>query len=208
MCKILQTIAVLAFWLAGTTVALADIYGYTDESGAVHLSDSPLDERFELLLASPVEITQPNPGLADSAPKAIAPIVTAQAGLPYHEIIRTAAESNHLDSALLHAVILAESNYNVNAISPKGATGIMQLMPQTARRFGVTNIFDPKQNIDAGAQYLGYLLKMFGNDMRLAVAAYNAGEGSILQHNGKIPPYRETNEYVRKVLATYKRFSS
>jgi soluble lytic murein transglycosylase-like protein len=81
-------------------------------------------------------------------------------------------------------------------------------MPRTARRFGVTNIFDPKQNIDAGAQYLGYLLKMFGNDMRLAVAAYNAGEGSILQHNGKIPPYRETNEYVRKVLATYKRFSS
>jgi soluble lytic murein transglycosylase-like protein len=208
MCKILQTIAVIAFWLAGTTAALADIYGYTDESGAVHLSDSPIDERFELLLASPVEIIQPNPGLADSTPKVIAPIVTAQAGLPYHEIIRTAAESNHLDSALLHAVILAESNYNVNAISPKGATGIMQLMPRTARRFGVTNIFDPKQNIDAGAQYLGYLLKMFGNDMRLAVAAYNAGEGSILQHNGKIPPYRETNEYVRKVLATYKRFSS
>jgi soluble lytic murein transglycosylase-like protein len=105
-------------------------------------------------------------------------------------------------------VISVESRYNVKAVSKKGASGLMQLMPETAKRYGVADIFDPLQNIRAGAQYLRDLLKMFNNDMRLALAAYNAGENAVVRHGSKIPPYRETTAYVPKVLAFYKQLGS
>lgn len=115
-------------------------------------------------------------------------------------IARQASISVHL----LHAVIQAESAYNPNAKSPAGARGLMQLMPATAKRYGVTDILDPEQNIRGGARYLRDLLKLFNNNMRLAVAAYNAGEGAVLKYGRQIPPYRETQEYVRRVIANYR----
>jgi len=108
-----------------------------------------------------------------------------------------AADRHGVDPLLVDSVIRAESNYDPLAVSPKGAEGLMQLIPSTARRFGVTNSFDVRENIEAGVKYLKYLLDMFGDD-RLAVAAYNAGESAVLRY-GDVPPYRETVNYVSRV---------
>ena len=104
----------------------------------------------------------------------------------------------------MHAVVRAESAYNPNAVSRAGAVGLMQLMPATAAHYGVTNRRDPTQNLMGGTRYLAYLLKLFDNDLTLALAAYNAGEGAVQRYGNKIPPYRETQNYVRKVLAFYR----
>lgn len=203
-------------WLALVSLgpyATADIYGYAGEDGTIYLSDTPADEHYELLATSPVEPVKNTPNTAPALPvetrTAFADVdnKTIQ-GMPYQAIVKVAAETNRLDGALLHAVITAESNYNPRAVSPKGAVGLMQLMPNTARRYGVTNSYDPAQNIQGGARYLSYLLNLFDNDFRLAVAAYNAGENSVLRHGRNIPPFRETSDYVRKVMGLYKRYSS
>ena len=102
--------------------------------------------------------------------------------------------------ALLHAVIRTESAYQPNALSHAGACGLMQLMPQTAARFNVRDIWDPAENIRGGATYLRLLLDMFDNDLRLALAAYNAGENAVKRYGNEIPPYQETQDYVRRVL--------
>jgi len=122
--------------------------------------------------------------------------------------VMAAARAFQLDPALIHAVISAESGYNPLARSPKGAKGLMQLMPATARRYGVDNPLDPKQNIEGGSAYLRYLLTLFGNDLQLALAAYNAGEGAVMEYGHRIPPYRETTQYVPKVLSYYKRYKT
>lgn len=118
---------------------------------------------------------------------------------PYDELIRAAAEKFGLDPDLLASVIAAESAFNPNAVSPKGARGLMQLMPATAASYNVRKIFDPEQNIQAGAQYLKLLLARFGEDLRLALAAYNAGPERVEQHGG-VPPIAETRQYVQRVL--------
>ena len=120
------------------------------------------------------------------------------------DVSRIAAQ-HRLDPALLHAVITAESAYNPWAVSPKGAMGLMQLMPGTAARFGVRDAYDPVANIQGGARYLRWLLDHF-NDTRLAVAAYNAGEGAVKKYGYRIPPYRETQNYVVKVLDYYQQY--
>lgn len=122
----------------------------------------------------------------------------------YTNLIADAASRNQVDEKLVHAVIQAESAYNPSAVSRAGAVGLMQLMPDTARRFGVYNRNDPAQNVNGGTRYLRELLDMF-NDVRLAVAAYNAGEGAVMKYNYSIPPYPETQNYVRQVLALYRR---
>jgi soluble lytic murein transglycosylase-like protein len=113
-----------------------------------------------------------------------------------------------VDARLLHAVIAAESAYNPAALSAKGAVGIMQLLPGTARRYGVADAYDARQNIQGGARYLADLLRLFNNDTTLALAAYNAGEQAVLRHGGKVPPYRETVAYVPRVLGLYRHFAS
>lgn len=117
----------------------------------------------------------------------------------YADIIASAADRNVLDRALLAAVAKTESNFNPYAVSPRGACGILQLMPATVKRFGVRNVFDAEQNIDAGARYLRWLLDHFDGRVDLALAGYNAGEGAVERHHG-IPPFAETQWYVLKVL--------
>jgi len=117
----------------------------------------------------------------------------------YADAIAAAADRNVLDRALLAAVAKVESNFNPYAVSPRGACGILQLMPQTAKRFGVTNVFDAAQNIDGGARYLRWLLDHFDGRVDLALAGYNAGEGAVDRHHG-VPPFVETEWYVIKVL--------
>jgi soluble lytic murein transglycosylase-like protein len=108
-----------------------------------------------------------------------------------------------VDPLLLYSVMHQESSFKSRAISPKGARGLMQLMPMTAARFGVTNIFDPRQNIEGGARYLKFLLNHFNGDLKLALAGYNAGEGAVEKYGWRIPPYSETQEYVRRISRRY-----
>jgi soluble lytic murein transglycosylase-like protein len=111
-------------------------------------------------------------------------------------------ERNAVDPLLLYSIMHQESTFKRNALSPKGASGLMQLMPPTARRFGVSKIWDPQQNIEGGARYMRFLLDQFG-DVQLALAGYNAGEGAVMKYGNRVPPYRETQEYVRRISKRY-----
>ena len=184
--------------------AWADIYAYTDADGAVSLSNVPTDERYTVLIAAPQQ-----------AVAAAAPATTprkSRTGLArkagYDQVVDEVSRSHGLESALLHAVISVESRYNPKAVSRKGAAGLMQLMPQTAKRYGVADAFDPRQNLDGGAQYLKDLLRMFNNNLSLSLAAYNAGEHAVARHGNRIPPYRETQHYVPQVLNFYQRYQA
>jgi len=125
------------------------------------------------------------------------PAASLAPGEALHSLVEETAKNHDVSPLLVDSVIQVESNYNPYAVSPKGAQGLMQLMPATARRFGVTEPFDAKQNIEAGVKYLKFLQDTFKDD-RLAIAAYNAGEGAVGKY-GDVPPYRETQEYVQKV---------
>ncbi|MCH7291668.1 lytic transglycosylase domain-containing protein [Acinetobacter genomosp. 15BJ] len=120
----------------------------------------------------------------------------------FDPLIRQAAQQHGISEGLIKAVMHTESGFNINARSPVGAQGLMQLMPATARRFNVNNAYDPQQNIFAGAKYLSWLLKRFNGNTQLAIAAYNAGEGNVDKYGG-IPPFRETQDYVRRVTSRY-----
>ncbi|HUR80811.1 MAG TPA: lytic transglycosylase domain-containing protein [Thermoanaerobaculia bacterium] len=120
----------------------------------------------------------------------------------YDTIIERYSSKYRVDPTLVRAVIQVESDFNVACISTKGARGLMQLMPETAKRFGVARIHDPEQNIDGGVKYLAYLTRMFPNDLPRALAAYNAGENAVLKHGG-IPPYSETQNYVKRAMTVY-----
>jgi soluble lytic murein transglycosylase-like protein len=190
----------LAFVLAATlsAPAQADIYGHTDESGTLHLSNYLTDER-DTLLAK--DTKQGSAATARSTLESAA--LTTQ---PYAPLVAEAARLHEVEAALLHAVITAESAYNPKAVSPKGAAGLMQLMPATARRLGVDNVYDPDQNIQGGARYLKELLQRFDYDLSLTLAAYNAGENAVARYGNRIPPYRETRGYVAKVLGLYQKY--
>jgi len=112
-----------------------------------------------------------------------------------------------IDPLLIYSQMHQESTFKLTARSPKGASGLMQLMPATARRFGVTQIYDPQQNIDAGVRYMRWLLDTFNGDVVLALAGYNAGEGAVMKYGGNVPPYRETQEYVRRITSRYNQIS-
>jgi Transglycosylase SLT domain len=113
-----------------------------------------------------------------------------------------------IDPLLIYSQMSQESSFKLKATSYKGASGLMQLMPGTARRFGVTNIYDPQQNIEGGVKYMRWLLNTFGGDVALALAGYNAGEGAVWKYGNQIPPYRETQEYVRRITARYSAVSN
>jgi hypothetical protein len=121
----------------------------------------------------------------------------------FAQLIAETAGKHQVDPKLLHAVIQAESAYNPAAVSSAGAVGLMQLMPATAARFGVTDRYDPIQNLEGGTRYLKHLLHLFNSDLQLAVAAYNAGENAVIRHHHSVPPYAETQHYVSEVLSVH-----
>lgn len=169
-----------------------NIYKYVDPSGVIHLTDKPRDNRYRLVYSQ--SIFQP------SQP---AELPLDDLSSHYAPLIEQVATRYGLQPALLHAVIRVESAYNPNATSPKGAAGLMQLMPATAKRYGVTDRYDPNENLDGGARYLKYLIKLFNNNLELALAGYNAGENAVKKYGNQIPPYRETQRYVVKVMNLY-----
>lgn len=123
---------------------------------------------------------------------------TVEPSVTVNELVASIARQHDVEPSLVDSVIRVESNYNPNAVSPKGAMGLMQLIPSTARRFGVNDSFHPQQNIEGGVRYLKYLMQLYNGDERLALAAYNAGEGAVAKYKG-IPPYPETQNYVYQV---------
>ena len=185
-------------------LVLADdaIRVFVDANGVAHLSNIPDQKRFEVQVPVPAGI---GAGQVTGG-KRVSALPLEQR--PFHDHVKQASRDTGLDSALLHAVISVESGYNNKALSTKGARGLMQLLPTTARRYGASNLFDPAENIGAGARYLRDLMRLFNNDLELSLAAYNAGENAILRHGNRVPPYLETQRYVPLVLARYRKFSN
>ncbi|HEY8429290.1 MAG TPA: transglycosylase SLT domain-containing protein [Sandaracinaceae bacterium] len=178
--------------------ARADIYTYTDENGVAHYSNVPPRRRRGVQRIRTGRPASPAPRRGGAGPGDTSPDRFTR----YDAYIREAAALYRLPVAFLRAVIKVESNFNPEVVSHAGACGLMQLMPGTAARMGVTDIFDPRQNILGGARYLRILANTFNGDLVLTIAAYNAGEGAVLRYRG-IPPYEETQRYVRRVLRWY-----
>lgn len=181
-------------------VARADIYAYTDPAGTTHFTNVPDDPRYRLVIQAP----------KDAAPDG-SPVDTRRAATwlarssDYDAAIRRAAAGAGVKPELVRAVIVVESGFNPRAISRRGAIGLMQLLPTTARRYGAFNAFDPEQNIRAGARYLADLIERYGEHrLELVLAAYNAGENAVEKYGQHVPPYRETRAYVPNVMKMYK----
>src|SRR6201997_3596067 len=170
------------------------IYKYVDADGVAHFTDRPESRRYRLLDLTPKGLT--------SSGDHYDPRLLARAA-QYDAIIEAEAQSAGVEPNLLRAVIVVESGFNSRAVSKCGAVGLMQLMPATATRFGVSNRYDPRQNVRGGALYLGFLINRFRQNVRLALAAFNAGEDAVERSSGRIPPFIETLEYVPKVLKIY-----
>jgi hypothetical protein len=164
------------------------IYRYIDGNGDYHFTNCPRDPRYELYI----------PEEGDSRPVRVDP-------KQYEPVIEEFSTKYGVDSALVKAIIRAESDFDMYAVSRKGAKGLMQLMPQTAMQWRVIDVFDPRQNIEGGVRHLKHLLQTFENNLALSIAAYNAGKEVVIQ-NYSIPPYDETQNYVRKVLRYYESY--
>ena len=177
--------------------ARADIFSFTDASGVTHFSNVPSDSRYQLLVATPGEAA-PRTDKGTS-------IDWLARSAQYDGVIRGAAKDATIQAALVRAVIVVESGFNPRAVSKKGAIGLMQLQPATAKRYGVKNIYDPEQNVRAGAHYLSDLLARFDSNLELALAAYNAGEEAVERYGRHVPPFRETLAYVPSVMKVYQR---
>lgn len=179
-----------AFWSAFPTPVRGDIYWFKDEHGVVHMSNVPVDERFRFKEREKrIEASK---------------IFYGKPGKSYDKLIDKVANAEGLDSDLLRAVVETESNYDPDAISRKGAVGLMQLMPETARGMGVADPFHPAENLQAGARHLRRLIDKYQGRLALALSAYNAGENAVDRYKG-IPPFPETQDYVEKVLKAYGR---
>ncbi len=190
--------AVAAGALLCASVAEANIYSFKDENGVTHFTNMPhLDKRYRLVYRIPTSGQMRPNAWSPTGPSS----VEISRLIP---IINDAARINGVDPRLIHAVIRAESGYNANAVSSKGAIGLMQLIPATAQRYGVQDIYDPHQNVSGGVRYLRDLLNMFNGNLELAIAGYNAGENAVLRAGNRIPPYPETRAYVPKVMSFYR----
>jgi soluble lytic murein transglycosylase-like protein len=176
----------------------AEIYKYEDLDGNILFTDTPVKGKYKLLWRSGSGTKQPK--RAKTRPK----LATYRENVArYSPMIEEIAQQTRLYPELLHAVVRAESAYNPNAVSHAGAVGLMQLMPATARRYGVVDSRDPRANLEGGARYLRHLLTLYRNNLKLALAAYNAGENAVKRYGNKIPPFPETQQYVKRVIAFY-----
>lgn len=208
-----------------SAAAHADIYSYTDANGDVHFATEKLDARYELfargdhalhteLLTPLTELSEPEASTESESP--LAHFLSQHPNLQkYEKLLNDVANDFNLDPALLKAVVTVESSFNPKVVSPKGAVGLMQVMPATAERFGLhadrkksvrQKLTDPETNIRIGARYLSFLRDMFPHQQQLVVASYNAGEGAVQKYNNAIPPYQETRNYVKLVTQFYKMF--
>lgn len=209
--------------------AHADMWTYVDARGVKHFASSQLDSRYKLMFRG---IPAPDSGASSVVDGAVGSARLALATAPITSIskleispgfmavkphVRSAADANQLDMALLQAVIATKSGFDASAVSRKGAVGLMQVMPATGQRYGLTNdrsgtvaakLTDPKTNVHTGARYLRDLIKLFPGQLELAVAAYNAGEGAVQKAGNRIPNFKETQNYVRVVMQLYRRLSA
>ena len=195
-----RRLCVLLILAAGAVpgLARADVYSFTDANDVTHFSNVPADSRYALLIAAP--------DAAAAAPsRGHASVDWLARSAQYDGVIRGAAHDATIQAQLVRAVIVVESGFNPRAVSKKGAIGLMQLQPATAKRYGVKNIYDPGENIRAGAHYLSDLLVRFDSNLELALAAYNAGEEAVERYGRRVPPFRETLAYVPSVMKVYQR---
>ena len=213
----------LALW---SLPAAADVWAYVDAKGISHFATEQIDNRYELFfrrsesfdtrldppLPAPTPVVENALAVAQPPTRLLAMFDSSPSFTSVRQILRAASNEHDIDYELLQALIAAESGFNHTAVSPKGAIGLMQLMPDTARRYGVDSdrhgplerkLTDPKTNIRAGTRYLRDLINMFPGQLELALAAYNAGEGAVMRAGNKIPNYKETQNYVKNVLGMY-----
>jgi Transglycosylase SLT domain len=210
--------------------AQADVWGYIDAKGVAHFAAEKLDDRYELFFKGNTGFDTKDGVNPSGAKAATEPETPRNVGLPagkskllaFFEVspnfkavrhhMRESAQAHNIDFELLQALIATESGFDASAVSPKGAVGLMQLMPPTAQRYGVKGdantpiekkLTDPKTNINAGSRYLRDLINMFPGKLDLALAAYNAGEGAVQRYGNKIPPFKETQNYVVTVMQIY-----
>jgi hypothetical protein len=188
--------AVIISVLIVSNSANADIYRYVDDDDIVHFTDAPTDKRFKVFMRDLKKDKELRTKL-----KYASSVNPAE----YEQLIKTCSDKYGVNSCLVKAVINAESGYNPNAVSSKGASGLMQLMPDTAKSLKVADRFNPKDNVEGGVKYLRFLLDTFKGDISLAVAAYNAGLNKVAKYGG-IPPYNETRTYVSRVLSYMKSY--
>jgi soluble lytic murein transglycosylase-like protein len=181
------------------SISLADIYKYVDDEGVMHFTDAPTDRRFKIFMRDLKKDRKLRTNFKIGA--------FSRNPDEFEPIVKSVASEYGVDKNLVKAVIHAESGYNPNAVSPKGAQGLMQLMPKTAQGLKVPNSFDPKDNIRGGVRYLRFLLDTFKGDVTLALAAYNAGLSRVNQYGG-VPPYQETRNYISRVLSYQKSYQS
>ncbi len=199
--------------------ATADVWKYVDESGVTHFTNEmPLKKAVLVIESAPLSTAQSVATRVNTSPDAAARTTAAviNASPAYqaaHGSLLTASQSYGVDYDLLKAVVATESAFNSKAVSPKGAVGLMQLMPTTAQRYGVQSdhgatisakLTDPDLNIQTGTRYLADLMRLFGGQTELALAAYNAGEGAVARAGNRIPNYKETQAYVQRVMGIYR----
>lgn len=184
--------------IAAPGAARADIWKFVDRDGVVHLSDRPMGPGSVRVVRGKKRVEGTSIG---HRPLRYSPDNEQR----YSALVERVARELRLDEALVRAVVRVESAYDPHAVSRKGAIGLMQLMPETARRYGARDPRNPTQNVYAGVTYLRDLIRLF-DDVVLALAAYNAGENAVMRHGRRIPPYPETRDYVRKVLTFYRRY--
>jgi len=177
-----------AFIIMAANIAYADIYKFVDEEGVLHLTNMPTDHKAKYVLVMREKRVLFQPDIDVNK---------------YDYLISKAADKFKLDSALIKAIIKAESNFNHRAVSRAGAQGLMQLMPKTASDLKVEDSFHPEKNIEGGARYMRYLLNAYRGDLTLALAAYNAGEKAVAKYNYNVPPYKETKNYIKRVYSFY-----
>lgn len=212
--------------LLAAAPAQAEVWGYVDARGVAHFASEKLDERYELFFRGGENFDTANglrgPAARVETARQVA-VPTAPAKLiAFFEVspsfrqvkhhLREASNTHGIDYELLQALIATESGFDVDAVSPKGAAGLMQIMPATAERYGVTGdakvplqkkLFDPRINVRTGSRYLRDLIRMFPGQLELALAAYNAGEGAVQRAGNRIPNYKETQNYVKTVMQLY-----